>query len=132
MAIAAGVFFVSLAGLVSLFVLKSAETKRGTPFAASVRARADTRALALKALMLRVRRELDKVPPAAVYFTRFALHELALAAARLARLSEKQFHNIADFVSHKRGFEKREPRSEFLKQVGEVKNGAGQDEKNDV
>jgi hypothetical protein len=123
MMIATVSFFVSLLGVGGLFVLKTAEKKRGSAFFPAHRAKADAYALVFKREVLRLRHQLDTVPPALMYWTRYVLHELALAAARLARTSEKQLHRMADFVSHKRGFEKRETRSEFLKQVGEVKNG---------
>lgn len=121
MIVAAAFFVLSLLGLAVLFTLKSIETKRERVFAANFRERADEAALSLKAQMFALRRELAKAPPALAYLTRFLLHELALAAARLARSAETQLHNVADLISHKRSFEKREPRSEFLKQMQEGK-----------
>ncbi|MHB1086967.1 MAG: hypothetical protein ACYCZ0_04450 [Minisyncoccota bacterium] len=116
---AASVFFASLTGLSLLFGLKAIESKRGNVFLPRVRSAADDAALSLKSLLTDLRIMLSKLPPACVYLSRIALHKLALGSAQLARLAEAQSHKVADLVSHKRGFEKREPRSDFLKQVGE-------------
>lgn len=132
MTLAASFFVFSLTGLALLFTLKSVETRRGQVFAPVSRASADRMALALKAQLRTLRRELEKLPPALVYMTRFVLRELALAAARVASAIETQLHNAADMISHKRHFEKHPrsgdvPRSEFLKQMQEGKNGGSPD-----
>ncbi len=116
---AASVFFVSLTGLSLLFGLKAIESKRGNIFLPRVRSAADDAALSLKSLLSDLRAMISKLPPACVYLSRVALHKLALGSAQLARLAEAQSHKVADLVSHKRNFEKREPRSDFLRQVGE-------------
>jgi hypothetical protein len=116
---AASVFFASLTGLSLLFGLKAVESKRGNIFLPRVRSAADDVALSLKSLLSELRIMLSKLPPACVFLSRVALHKLALGSAQLARLAEAQSHKVADLVSHKRNFEKREPRSDFLKQVGE-------------
>lgn len=116
---AASVFFASLTGLSLLFGLKAIESKRGNIFLPRVRSVADDAALSLKSLLSELRVMLSKLPPACVYLSRVVLHKLALGSAQLARLAEAQSHKVADLVSHKRTFEKREPRSDFLKQVGE-------------
>ncbi len=136
MVVAASFFFASLAGLALLFTLKAVEAKRGGIFFPRLRGFCDDFALALKSMILRTGILLARVPPMLVLLTRYALHELALGAAKLARLAETQSHKIADLVSHKRSFEKRSdrpqgPRSNFLKQVGDVKNG-GHDEREEV
>lgn len=119
---AASVFFASLTGLTLLFALKMFETKRGYTYAPHVRSLADDAALSLKSMLSQARVTLSRIPPALVYLSRIALHELALGSAKLARLAEAQSHKIADLVSHKRSFEKREPRSDYLKQVSERNN----------
>ncbi len=125
---AASFFFASLAGLALLFSLKAVEAKRGVTYAPGFRASADDFARAFKAQLIELRGFLARIPPLVVLLARVALHELALGAAKLARLAEAQSHRIADLVSHKRNFEKREPRSEFLKQVGDAKSSNGQTE----
>lgn len=116
---AASVFFASLTGLTLLFAIKIIETKRGHTYAPRVRTVADDAARSLKSWLTQARVALSHVPPALLYLSRVALHKLALGSAQLARLAEAQSHKVADLVSHKRSFEKREPRSDFLKQVGE-------------
>jgi hypothetical protein len=78
----------------------------------------------MKELLLAARVDLAKVPPELLRFSRIALHEAALGFAYLARLAERRAHRIADFVSHKRHYERRETRSEFLKKVSEGRNGS--------
>lgn len=129
MGVAVLIFFASLLGLAGLFTLKAIEAKRGAVYAPRLRASADKAALSLKRRLFDVRFFVARIPPAFLALSRFALRELALAAARFARGAEKRFYAIADFVSHKRNFERRESRSEFLKQVSEHKNGLpGQEE----
>ena len=118
----AGILFaLSLLGIAALFVFKRWEMKRETILFSGLRARGDVRAQQLKELALAARMDLAKVPPEALRITRILIHEGALAFAALARFLERQAHRLADFVSHKRGFEKRETRSEFLKKVAEHK-----------
>jgi hypothetical protein len=129
MIVAASFFFASLAGLALLFTLKAVEARRGSVYLPTLRRFGDDYARSMKALLLSAAVLFARMPPMIVLLVRFVLHELALGAARLARLAEAQSHRIADLVSHKRSFEKRTdkpngPRSEFLKQVGDVKNGA--------
>lgn len=123
MIVAVSTFFTSLVLLGLLYTLKHFEMVRGVAYAPFARSRADDAARALKRQIERARMEISRLPPLAMYVTRFALHELALAAARLAKVAESQMHRVADTVSHKRAFEKREPRSEFLKRMNEHKNG---------
>lgn len=128
MVIAAFFFFTSLVVLALLFTLKAIEAKRQRMFVPGLRRSADEAARSLKSYLVQARGELERVPPAVLYLGRLLLRELALHAAKLARLAEAQLHNVAEMVSHKRGFEKRrdqgsESRSEFLKQVGEAKGG---------
>lgn len=118
----AGILFgLSLLGIAVLFVFKRWEMKRQSVLFARLRARGDVRAEQLKELALAARMDLAKLPPEAVRVARVLIHEGALALAALARFLERQAHRLADFVSHKRGFEKRQTRSEFLKKVAEHK-----------
>ena len=68
---------------------------------------------------LAARKDMQDLLPRAVLLSRFLVHEAALGIARAARYSERQAHRLADMVSHKRGFERRETRSEFLRKVSE-------------
>ena len=120
---AAVVFVLSLIGIAGLFTLKYWELRRQRVLFPMWRQRADLRASALKELMVAARLDLAKLPPAAVVVGRLILHRGALALAALARMGERQAHRLADMVSYKHRFEKRETRSEFLKKVAEHKSG---------
>lgn len=127
MTFAIGTFFVSLGGIGVLFALKYWEMRRGAAFLPTVRARADVQAAKLKDLASAAWLDLAKIPPMTLRAVRVIIHEAALGMAALARTSERQAHRLADFVSHKRGFERRETRSEFLRKVGEHRQANGLD-----
>ncbi len=128
MVFAATVFFISFLSIVSLFALKYWELRNERVIAPILRAKFDARALHLKDLLAAARVDLAKIPPLTLRLTRILIHEAALGLAVLARITERQLHRLADLVSHKHRFEKRETRSEFLKKVSEHKNGGGVDE----
>ncbi len=111
------VFLLSLGGIVSLFSLKHWEGNRARMLFPSLRMWADAQALALKEWAVRARTEANTLPPMLVQASHFLVHETALALAALARYSERQLHRLADFVSHKRGFQRRESHNEFLKRI---------------
>jgi len=117
------VFSVSIFLILILFVLKRAELNRSHRFAEGLRARADVGALHIKAVLVKGELFLEDLPFFLGALTRYAVHVGALSFARLARTSAKRAHQLADFVSHKRGFERRETKSHYLREVSEVKNG---------
>ncbi len=119
MAFAAAIFFLSLAGIIGLFCAKYWEQEHGSIPYPNIREKADEQAAKLKSLVSLGRTELSKLPPHAFFMARRAVHAGALTIARLAREIESQAHRLADMVSHKHHFEKKETRSEFLKQVAE-------------
>lgn len=124
---AAIVFFASLVGLALLFTLKAVEAKRDSVFMPGFRMTLDQHAIVLKERLIDLRLILARIPPIIVLIGRYLLHELAIAAAKLARIAEAQAYRVADFVSHKRSFEKRTgpavgPQSDFLKKVSTVKS----------
>lgn len=121
MLIAIGSFFIALVGLIALFALKRVEVRRGTVFLPEWRAKADERSLQLKSAGIGLWADITKFPPVALRTSRFLVHETALGIAAFARMAERGAHRLADLVSHKRGFERRETRSEFLRKVGEHK-----------
>ncbi len=122
MAFFATLFFVALFGIIALFGLKYWEERHERVLVPGVRDKADARAHELKELIALGRAELAKLPPEAAHRARMLIHAGALQTARLARAMETQAHRLADLVSHKHHFERREPQSEFLKKVGERKN----------
>ena len=119
------VFFISLLGIAGLFTAKHFEERHQKIVLSSLlRERADEHAIQLKALLLAQRADAAKLPGILMHLGHVAIHKGALEAARFARFLETQAHRLADFVSHKHHFKKRETRSEFLKQVSEHKNGS--------
>ena len=119
------VFFSSLFAIAFLFALKYWEIRKERVVFAPWRERADVRALQLKELLDAARLDLSKIPPEVVRLSRIGIHQLALAFAAFARKTEGYAHQVADLVSYKHHFEKRDTRSEFLKKVAEHKNGNG-------
>ena len=120
---AASLFAFSLLAMAALFALKYREAQGGFLVAPRARAWADYEALVLKELMTRSHFEFAKVVPALLFLFRYGIHELALGVAALARFLERQAHKLADMVSHKHRFERRESKSEFLKKVSEFREG---------
>ena len=130
MAIFAGVvFLLSLALIALLFALNIREARTGRYPLAEWRSIADRDAMRLKELALAADLDMKKVPPFLSDVGHASVHFAALEFARAARAASRQAHRLADFVSHKRNFERRETRSEFLKKMSEYKNGEadGQD-----
>lgn len=122
---AAAVFFFSVALVAGLFWLKYWEVRYERVLWGEWRDRADSRAVALKERLQHAARGLSHLAPFAAYLFRFLVHEAAMAFAAIARFAESQAHRLADLVSHKHRFERRETQSDFLKQVSEHKNGNG-------
>jgi len=113
------VFGVSLGLLIVLFILKRIEVARGARFAEGLRLRADHGALRVKYVLAVSEWYLENTPWFVSALTRYGVHVGALSFAKLARSLESQAHNLADLVSHKHRFERRETKSDFLKQVSE-------------
>src|SRR3989344_442899 len=126
MLIVAGIgFFVSLLLICFLFALKVREIETGQRIAPGFRAAADREALHIKALLLAVQVDLKKVLPLLVHWGHRATHRIALKFARAARAASLYSHALADFVSHKRNFERSETRSEFLRRMSARRKGGG-------
>lgn len=120
-------FSVSVLLIIVLFLIKRAEVGRETRYAEGLRARADIGALHVKAVLARGEAYLEELPFFLGALSRYIVHVGALSFARLARASAKRAHQLADLVSHKRGFERRATKSQFLRDVSEVKNGKSDD-----
>ena len=123
MTVAIITFFFSLVSIIALFALKQWEIRRARIFLPALRERADVRALQLKELLDAARLDISKLPPQALHLSRIGIHQLALGFAAFARRTERYAHQLADLVSYKHRFEKRDTRSEFLKKVAEHKSG---------
>ena len=117
---------VSLASVMGLFTLKRYEEQRGIVLAPQMRHSADEKAIEFKNFLLSLRSRTEQLPPLGIRIVRIIIHDLALSFAMFARAAEKQAHRLADLVSHKHRFERRETKSEFLKQVSEYKTDAGE------
>lgn len=115
---AAAFFFVSLGGIAALFVLKFREAAAGAAIVPeTLREAGDERALELKDRLRQMRERIATVPPRFVRASRIVLHDAALGVAALARGLERLAHSLADRVSHKHHFERRETSNDFLRQV---------------
>jgi len=125
MAFTIGIFLFSLAGIFGLFALKEWEVRRNRLLAPELRKKADALALRLKELVYALEADAQKLPPELIHFSRVGIHRFAILSAGFLRFLSLQAHRLADFVSHKRTFERRAPRSEFLKKVLEHKNDNG-------
>lgn len=118
------IFGLSLFCILLLFVFKAWELRTSRVVARGMRARADEGAMEFKRWLSWSQEELKKLPPEIVFLTRTILHDAALGAASVARFLERQSHKLADIVSHKRGFERRETQSDFLRHVSDYKSDA--------
>lgn len=115
------IFALSCIGIIGLFVLKQWELKREQLLVPSLRDKADAQALKFKELLTHSKTHLERIPPAMVRYTSLLVHKGALGFARGARVAERQAYRLADVVSHKHRFERRETQSEFLKKMSEIK-----------
>ena len=123
MVLATGAFIASLLGIILLFTVKYREAKTGHTYFPTLRDASDDKALALKRILMHTRFVIEQLPPIAVILMRNLVRVIALRFASILKHGENQAHRIADIVSYKHRFQPREPRSEFLKQVSDHKNG---------
>jgi hypothetical protein len=124
MTVAIAAFTIALLLIIALFSLKSYEVRSNRVVMYEMRLRADEFAVDLKDWLLHMRDQLEQLPPMMAYLSRWLVHEAALGFAAAARLAESQAHRLAEVVSHKRSFERRETKSDFLKRVTEYKSGS--------
>lgn len=122
------VFATSLIGILLLFTIKKLESSRERRFAENMRTRADQGALHVKQWLEMGEWYLEKTPWFIAALARYGVHIGALSFARLARTSAEQAHKLADLVSHKHRFERRETKSQYLRDVSEYKNGKSNDD----
>lgn len=116
----------SIVGIILLFAVKKYELSRGVLVGGAFRDDADLFAMRVKWVFLVIEWYLARLPDFLFLLTRYGIRVGALYTARIARRAEAQAHRIADFVSHKRNFERRETKSQYLKQVSDKSdNGHG-------
>ena len=113
---------ISMFGIIGLFALKSYEEREGRVLFPALRAEADVRALELKARLHEAQAKVGNVGPIMVRFTQILIHDAALIFAAFGNFLERKAHEVADRVSYKHRFERRESTSSFLRQVGEYKS----------
>ncbi len=111
------IFGVALFGLVVLFSLKYVESTSGRVLMPRARQTLNFRALGIRRGVLVVIHTIEHLPAFMVALGYATLHLLAIVVALSARMAERQAHRVADFVSHKRKFQRRETQSVFLKEV---------------
>jgi len=116
------VFFFSLTLIVLLFVVKMREEKTARIMLPAWRHALDDEARHIKDLLHAAELDLRKIAPIANYWVHVSIHVAALEFARAAHAASHSAHRLADFVSHKRTYERAMTRSEFLKKVQERKN----------
>ena len=112
-------FVSSFLGLLALFSLKAWAEKRKARIFPRARTSLDQGALWLKARLEHAEELLVRVPPFVALLSRFFFAKLMLRLARLAHSAADTAHHLADMVSYKHKYERRETRSEFLKKVTE-------------
>ncbi len=122
--IAVYTFTGALIALCILFALKFWEVGSGRILFPRFRALLDRGASALKRFLIVVADRVALIPPFVARIVRILFASFALYVARLARATAEAAHRVADVVSYKHRFERRETRSEFLKKVSEHKEGA--------
>lgn len=116
--VAAGIaFFGALLGIGSLLILKRWETTHNHIFFSDIRATLDRQALWLKRVLFTASRNVGSLPPFFIILLQQVVQKGAIAFGHLAHWLGRRSHDLADLVSHKYKFERRETRSEFLKKV---------------
>lgn len=116
--VAAGIaFFGALLGIGSLLILKRWEITHSHIFFPDIRATLDTQALRLKVILFTASHNVGSLPPFFLILLQRIVQRGAIAFGHLAHWMGRRSHDLADLVSHKYKFERRETRSEFLKKV---------------
>ena len=115
-------FLIGGAGIIALFTLKYYELKGRVLMPQRAHMFMDAKALALKGSLSNSRGSMRKVLPIAHLISRYLVHQAALKFARFANFLESQAHSVADRVSHKHSFQRRDSKSEFLHQVSKIRN----------
>lgn len=123
---ALSVFIFSITALFALFTLRSWEERRGARIAAGAREVLDGYARRAKYAIEQGEDALARLPSLGTFLTLKFLSFLSVTLARMARSASEAAHRLADFISHKHNFERRELKSEFLKTMIEHKNGLAQ------
>ncbi|HET8581109.1 MAG TPA: hypothetical protein VFL98_01420 [Candidatus Paceibacterota bacterium] len=111
------IFGGAFALILALFILKLVEAVSGRTLAPNTRAMLDEKALVVERMGEKAAYAVEHLPSFTIAFALYLVHVCAFLVARSARGIERQAHRVAEFVSHKRTFSRRETKSDFLKQV---------------
>jgi len=114
-------FSASLLGLIFLFALKFWEEYDRFRFLPKLRLKADEKALILKKVLLYVGDVVKDSPRYSLLLLGVIAHTAVVAFANIAGAAERGANYVADFVSHRHRFERRDTKSDFLKKVSERK-----------
>ena len=110
-------FFGALFGIGSLLFLKRWELSHNRTVFSDTRQKADQYALQLKGHIFRAAYSVETLPTIFLMVLQRVVRRGAIAFGHLAHWLGGRSHELADLVSHKYRFERRETRSEFLKKV---------------
>lgn len=119
MLIAGIAFCAALCGITALLFLKRWELTHDRVLFQDARRLADVRALQLKHFLFHAAFVIESLPNVLLVILRRLIRRGAIAFGHLAHWLGERSHDLADLVSHKHRFERKEIRSEFLKQVAE-------------
>jgi len=111
------IFFLACIGVTALFILRRWENEHGRVLLPGLHHEADLQALKLKMVLFARTRDVEKIVPFLFRLLQRGVRAAAIAFGHLAHWIGERSHALADLVSHKYRFERRETRSEFLKQV---------------
>lgn len=117
MTLAGVAFFFALSGLIGLFALKRWEHAHDRTLFSDTRRSADDLALRVKEALIFGFRNISKLPYILWLLGRYGVHSAAVMFGHLAHAIGERSHALADMVSYKHRFERRETHSEFLKKV---------------
>lgn len=120
------VFAGALLYIVALFSLRIVEGDRRV--LSSTRESLDVWAWTIKQRFMRLYVASRKFPAVSFLVMRYFIHIGAKSFARFARRLEEGAYHVADLVSHKHRFQRRQSNNQFLHEVTNHKNGLERDE----
>lgn len=119
------VFAGTLFLIAAFFALKGWEMRNERIIAPRFRSHLDQTALSAKRAALALEARTGELPQLLGTYARRASVLLVRRFARFSKGLADGAHELADFVSHKHNFERRDTSSRYLKEVLEHKNGNG-------
>jgi hypothetical protein len=111
------IFGVSLVALSGLFAVKAWELAHDTTYFSALREKTDSWALKGEHGAKIAQKLISLVPPLVLMGVRKCIHACAVSFAKIARIAEKQAHEVAHMVSNPYRDWKPQQSSVFLKEV---------------